>query len=694
MIQTHSQPIESLVMEIRDGKLLLPEMQRGYVWKSTQVRDLFDSLYRGYPSGQLLVWETDNLPTGSHSASLEGLNATQRSPRLLLDGQQRLTSLAAVMLGRDLVVKDTSKPIDIAFNVFTEKFEVASKRHSIQNNWISLAKFFTQGTMVIFLELGLDPKTPEAKVVLERLSRLDKIKNYPYYVNVLIHLDYAEVTRIFVRTNSGGTSLGHADLALAQVSSYWHGMTAEFEQFRRTFHKQSWGLEIDDSLILRAIVVVLTGQSRFPRLFREEASFTVDQIKEAWTHVKKALAQAVDFLAKNCLIDHLDLLPTRSILMPLIAFFNRFGNHLTLTQARDLQRWVYLALIWTRYSASSETAMDQDIAAVAKENPVQALVQNLENEIGQRIVTAQDLEDQRKNSPYMLMAYVLTRQAKAQDWFTGIAIGNNQSSDEYHLHHIFPKAALAGKYDLRKDSRVVDQVANLAFLTTPVASKSIANRLPAKYLPEIEKQRLQAQHVPMESEYWELEHFEDFLRRRREMLANAINQLLSSLSETQQIWVTAPAQVLEKQSDALEHRLRDLISQRLQEARGDSAWDALVPDDIRKTVRSHIKKQETNNPFASGEHETLEARLKFCMFSELFRIIKENWSLFSDVFGTEQKLETNKQHVLTARNAFKHHNAPSDTDLAFASAGLLWFERCLEKVEVEEEKEEEVLAEA
>ncbi|HEU5376933.1 MAG TPA: hypothetical protein VFV38_15990 [Ktedonobacteraceae bacterium] len=274
----------------------------------------------------------------------------------MLDAQQRLTSLAAVMLGRELMVKDASKPIDIAFNVFTEKFEVASKRHSIQNNWISLAKFFTQGTMVIFLELGLDAKTPEAKIVLDRLSRLDNIKHYLYHVNVLVHLDYAEVTRIFVRTNSGGTSLGHADLALAQVSSYWHGMTAEFEQFRRAFHKQSWGLEIDDSFILRAIVVVLTGQSRFPRLFRGETSFTVDQIKEAWTHVKKALGQTVDFLVKNCLIDHLDLLPTRSILMPLIAFFNRFGNHLSVTQARDLRRWVYLALIWTRYPRHAQRA--------------------------------------------------------------------------------------------------------------------------------------------------------------------------------------------------------------------------------------------------------------------------------------------------------------------------------------------------
>ncbi len=295
-----------------------------------------------------------------------------------------------------------------------------------------------------------------------------------------------------------------------------------------------------------------------------------------------------------------------------------------------------------------------------------------------------------ESAHYMLMAYVLARRNQAQDWFTGLVIGNTASSQEYYLHHIFPKSLLAKKYDLRKDSRIIDQVANLAFLGDPITKKT-ANLAPASCLPGIEKSRLIAQSVPMENQYWEPDQFENFVRRRREILANAINQLLSSLSENQQIWVHAPAQLLEKQCDTLEQRLRELIAQRLQEARGDNAWDTLVPDDIRKSVKSHIKKQETNNPFASGEHETLEVRLKFCMFSELFKIIKENWLLFSDIFGTEQKLEANKQHVLTARNAFKHHNTPGDTDLAFANAGLLWFEKCLEKVEVEDE--EEVLAE-
>ena len=109
MIRAQDQDIQSLVADIRDGKLLLPEMQRRYVWKSTQIRDLVDSLYHEYPSGQLLVWETDDLPaSGNRRAAVEGLSTEQRRPQLLLDGQQRLTSLAAVMLGRPLHVRDMS----------------------------------------------------------------------------------------------------------------------------------------------------------------------------------------------------------------------------------------------------------------------------------------------------------------------------------------------------------------------------------------------------------------------------------------------------------------------------------------------------------------------------------------------------------------------------------------------------------
>src|SRR5438874_8234100 len=127
MITSQTREIQALVDDIKNEKLLLPELQRSYVWKAPQVRDLFDSLYHQYPSGQLLVWETDDLPF-SRASSIESAAVKQIRPQLLLDGQQRLTSLAAVMLGKPLIVRGFKRPIDIAFNLYTEKFEVAGPR--------------------------------------------------------------------------------------------------------------------------------------------------------------------------------------------------------------------------------------------------------------------------------------------------------------------------------------------------------------------------------------------------------------------------------------------------------------------------------------------------------------------------------------------------------------------------------------
>lgn len=108
--------VEELVGMIERGELRLPEMQRQYVWRSSRVRDLMDSLYRGYPSGAILLWETDEeVPLRTFAVSQEG-NPYQ-SVRLLLDGQQRLTSLSAVIRGQPVTVRGRKKPIDLLFNL-------------------------------------------------------------------------------------------------------------------------------------------------------------------------------------------------------------------------------------------------------------------------------------------------------------------------------------------------------------------------------------------------------------------------------------------------------------------------------------------------------------------------------------------------------------------------------------------------
>ncbi|MCB0036306.1 MAG: DUF262 domain-containing protein, partial [Anaerolineales bacterium] len=440
MITSQKRNIGALVKDIDQGRILLPELQRRYVWKSPQVRDLFDSLYRNYPSGQLLIWETPDLPY-SRTLSVDDLAQDHRTPQLLLDGQQRLTSLTAILLGQDLVLRDSRRPIDIAFNIYSEKFEVAGPRQRREPGWISLKKLYTEGAMSILIGLGLNniPKE-EQEEIYKRINRVDNIRNYEYNINLLENLPYAEVTRIFVRVNSGGTTLNSADLTLAQMSSLWRGITRELTSFQNSLKKTYIKLEVDTGILLRAMSVLLTGSARLGQMFKSESRhITIDDLKDTWKRVVEGMKLSIAFLANNCSIDRFDLLPTQYVLITLTAFFDHFKGELTEKQAKSLQHWVFTALIWSRYSGATETAVGQDATAIKSEQPFERLLQNIYDRVGKRPITERELRDQRKNSPFMMMSYVLARRNRAEDWFNGVHIGSDQVLE---LHHIFPKAIL------------------------------------------------------------------------------------------------------------------------------------------------------------------------------------------------------------------------------------------------------------
>jgi hypothetical protein len=110
--------------------------------------------------------------------------------------------------------------------------------------------------------------------------------------------------------------------------------------------------------------------------------------------------QAISFLVHNCKIDRLALLPTNNVLIPLVAFFDRANGQVAGEDTRTLQRWVYMAMIWSRYSGTVETRLDQDVAALSKEQPIQNMIRNIEDVVGsRRPVTERELQDQRKILP-------------------------------------------------------------------------------------------------------------------------------------------------------------------------------------------------------------------------------------------------------------------------------------------------------
>jgi hypothetical protein len=280
--------VEELVSMIERGELRLPEMQRRFVWRATRVRDLFDSLYRGYPSGAILLWETDE------QVPLQQMAVTQQSSpyqtfRLLLDGQQRLTSLSAVIRGNPVSVRGRKRPIDLLFNldhpdqldVVTEvnedgddddeedideliddeadstedelqkrfdrmTFVVATRKLERLPQWVKVTDVFKSDSDAAFLkEAGVSSfDDPNYERYSQRLARLRGIRKYMYRMDVLERrLSYDEVTEIFVRVNSLGAKLRGSDLALAQITAKWRDSLKTFEAFQLQCTKK--GFEID-----------------------------------------------------------------------------------------------------------------------------------------------------------------------------------------------------------------------------------------------------------------------------------------------------------------------------------------------------------------------------------------------------------------------------------------------------------------
>ncbi len=296
--------VEELVGMIERGELRLPEMQRRYVWRSTRVRDLMDSLYRGYPSGTILLWQTDEaVPQQDFAVEQQG-NPYQ-STRLLLDGQQRLTSLSAVIRGEGVNVRGRKKPIELLFNlehpdkldVVTEvdedgsdddddedlnndeadssddelqkrfdrmTFVVATKKLAQMPQWVKVTDVFSSDSDRAFLKrAGInDLDDDRSEKYSQRLARLRGIRKYLYRMDILERaLSYEEVTEIFVRVNSLGAKLRSSDLALAQITAKWRGALKIFQDFEKQCAKA--GFDIDLGLHLKNMIAFSTGQSRF-----------------------------------------------------------------------------------------------------------------------------------------------------------------------------------------------------------------------------------------------------------------------------------------------------------------------------------------------------------------------------------------------------------------------------------------------
>lgn len=558
--------VEELVGMIERGELRLPEMQRQYVWRSPRVRDLMDSLYRGYPSGAILLWETDEAVPLQQFAVAQQANP-YKTTRLLLDGQQRLTSLSAVIRGEPVSVRGRKKPIELLFNLdhpdqlafITEvneesdvdddddevdddqadssedellqrfnnmTFVVMTKKLERLPNWIRVSEVFKTDSDAPFLkEAGVTSfDDPRYEKYSQRLARLRGIRKYVYRMDVLERtLNYDEVTEIFVRVNSLGAKLRSSDLALAQITARWRNSLSIFQDFQKACTEQ--GFEFDLGIYLKNMVAFATGQSRFLTV----GTLSLETLQSAWAQSCKGMEFALNFMRSNVGVTSPALLSSPFVLITLAYFGHKRDYHLTSAEAEKLRYWVLIANAKGRYSrGSSETLLDQDLASLRQGGGTQELIDRIRLQVGRLDITPDELEGRNQRSALFKTMFMAFHKGGAKDWRSNLAISLDHAGSHHKLqfHHIFPKALLR-KHEL--SARDADDIANLSFISGKT-NRQISDKAPVDYLPGyVEKagqSAFDAQCIPTTAHLLEIAAYKAFLAERRRLIAERLNAFI------------------------------------------------------------------------------------------------------------------------------------------------------------------------
>lgn len=207
--------VGSILGQITSGIIAIPEIQRPFVWDSTKVRDLIDSLYKGYPVGYIITWK-------SHDVKLKD-GTSSMGKQILIDGQQRITALSASLLGKSILDDSYKrKKITISFNLKTEEFQTKTPATEKSEEWITdISEFITPGKVNIweFVQNYSEKFGLDANTINTRISKLQAIQNTPIgCIDLGPELDINTVTEIFVRINSKGQPLSQADFAMSKIS--------------------------------------------------------------------------------------------------------------------------------------------------------------------------------------------------------------------------------------------------------------------------------------------------------------------------------------------------------------------------------------------------------------------------------------------------------------------------------------------
>ncbi len=581
--------VNQLIEKIDTGELGLPELQRPFIWKDSKVRDLFDSMMRGYPIGYLMLWEC---PTLDKKKSI-GVDAhSYDSPKeVIIDGQQRLTSLYAVMKDKNVInSKFDKKAIVISYNPLQNKFEVGYSATKKDPEWIyNISEVFTTSNitkLIINFTKKLDEHRTskdreltdeEQDTISENITALSNLKQHTLPVfDIKANAEEEDVSEIFVRVNSGGVPLKQNDFILTLLSLYWDDGRREIEQFSKESTYPTKGkttsynqiTTVSAQEIIRVVMAYAFDRARLKygyKLLRgadfdRRGAVDDDLRKQRFDTLKEKLPDVLDvhswheFLKAIMNAGYLsgDLILSNNAIFCSYAFYliakHRFkasyneNMHLT-------SLWFFYALLISLYTGSFESTVEGHLNSIKGLNTLEEYKQFILSRMNERLTNdyfditllgsdGLAVSGKGNNAWNAYVASLNIMDAKILFSKSNLLVsklfepGTDGNRKSLEKHHLFPKAYLKSKgYTDAK----INQMANYAFIDWK-DNMDILDDAPSVYYPIVCEGKSEEEILRMEEENalphgWENMAYEDFLAERRKLMAAKIKAAFAQLKK-------------------------------------------------------------------------------------------------------------------------------------------------------------------
>lgn len=590
----HQQPVETLLNWIKSGEIAIPEIQRPFVWKSSKVRDLIDSLYKGYPVGYIITWQNPNV-------KLKNGNSAQ-GKKVLIDGQQRITALTAAIVGQRVLNNNYKEiSIKIAFNPIDEKFDVLNTAYERSPQWINNINPIINDEISItkaIREYKLNNPDADEDLVEERIENLKRIKNKQVGIIELDHsLNIDTVTEIFIRINQKGVVLSSADFVMSKIAAdeiyggnrlrkmidYFCRLIVDKDFNKhildndKTFAEHSfynsikWMATGSDSLyvpdyidMLRVSFTYKFSRGKFSDLVAllsgrnfETRDYEAEIAENSYKLLSEGLLDFVNqtnyqrflMIIQSAGFIHQKLVSSKNALNFSYALYLKLrGEGMAEAQIQHyVKRWLVLALLIGRYSGSSESMIDEDIKQINQKGVDVYLHQMEQTFLGPGfwdfgLVSSLETSSINNNAFNVYLAaqcYYNVPAFLAKSMTISSLI--TQRGD---IHHLFPKQYLANQ---KLSPKEYNQVANFVYLEQ-AANIKIGASAPKDYMLKINQHiandqpaittidshslliaNLESNDIPQLLNDGDWTNYEEFLRRRKQLMAKKIKTYYEQL---------------------------------------------------------------------------------------------------------------------------------------------------------------------